>query len=44
MTIEPLKEFTLEGSGTDKILLIPVNGLISDMPKKGIIRYIIKYG
>jgi protease-4 len=35
---EPLKEFTLEGSGTDKILLIPVNGLISDIPKKGIIR------
>jgi protease-4 len=35
--IDPLKEFTLEGSGTDKILLIPVNGLISDMPKKGLI-------
>ncbi len=34
---EPLKEFTLEGSGTDRILLIPVNGLISDMPKKGLI-------
>ncbi len=34
---EPLKEFTIEGSGTDKILLIPVNGLISDMPKKGLI-------
>jgi protease-4 len=36
-TIDPLKEFTLEGSGKDKILLIPVNGLISDMPKKGLI-------
>jgi protease-4 len=35
--IDPLKEFTLEGSGTDKILLIPVNGLISDRPKKGLI-------
>ena len=34
---EPLKEFTLEGRGTDRILLIPVNGLISDMPKKGLI-------
>ncbi|HYA12869.1 MAG TPA: signal peptide peptidase SppA [Syntrophales bacterium] len=34
---EPLKEFTLEGSGADRILLIPVNGLISDMPKKGLI-------
>ena len=36
-TIDPLKEFTLEGSGKDKILLIPVNGLISDRPKKGLI-------
>ena len=36
-TIDPLKEFTLEGSGKDKILLIPVNGLISDGPKKGLI-------
>jgi len=35
---EPLKEYTLEGVGKDKILLIPVNGLISDMPKKGVIR------
>ncbi len=35
---EPLREFTLEGSGADKILLIPVNGLISDMPKKSLIR------
>ena len=36
-TIDPLEEFTLEGSGTDKILLISVNGLISDRPKKGLI-------
>ena len=36
-TIDPLKEFTLEGSGTDKILLISENGLISDRPKKGLI-------
>jgi protease-4 len=35
---EPLKEFTLEGVGKDKILLIPVTGLISDMPKKGVLR------
>ncbi len=34
---EPLKEFTLEGTGTDKILLIPINGIISDSPKKGVI-------
>jgi protease-4 len=37
-TPEPLREFTLEGIGKDKILLIPVNGLISDMPKRGVIR------
>jgi len=35
---DPLKEFTLEGVGKDKILLIPIHGLISDMPKKGVIR------
>jgi protease IV len=34
---EPLREFTLEGVGKDKILLIPVTGLISDMPKKGVL-------
>lgn len=35
---EPLREFTLEGKGMDKILLIPVSGLISDIPKKGFVR------
>ena len=35
---EPLREFTLEGGSMDKILLIPVSGLISDMPKKGFVR------
>lgn len=34
---EPLKEYTLEGKGKDKILLIPINGVISDMPKKEVI-------
>jgi protease-4 len=34
----PLREYTLEGSGKDKILLIAVNGLISDAPKKGLIK------
>lgn len=34
---EPLKEYTLEGRGTDKILLIPINGIISDAPKKDVI-------
>jgi len=36
-TPDPLKEYTLEGAGADKILLIPVNGMISDNPKKGLI-------
>lgn len=35
---EPLREFTLEGVGKDKILLIHVTGLISDTPKKGVLR------
>lgn len=34
---DPLKEFTLEGSGADKILLIPVRGVISDNPRKGFV-------
>jgi protease-4 len=31
---EPLKEFTLEGRGSDKILLIPMHGIITDTPKE----------
>ncbi len=31
---EPLKEFTLEGRGSDKILLIPMHGIIIDTPKE----------
>jgi protease-4 len=34
---EPLKEFTLEGAGKDKILLVSVSGLIADIRKKGLI-------
>jgi protease-4 len=34
---DPLKEFTIEGSGGDKILLVPIRGLISDNPKKGLL-------
>ncbi len=30
----PLQEFTLEGKGKDKILVIPVNGMISDSPQQ----------
>lgn len=34
-TPNPLREFTLEGKGKDKILIIPVSGMISDAPKQG---------
>ena len=34
---EPLKEFTLEGTASDKILLISINGMISDSPKKDLL-------
>jgi protease-4 len=34
---DPLKEFTIEGNGGDKILLLPVRGTISDNPKKGLL-------
>ncbi len=34
---DPLKEFTLEGNGTDKILLIPIRGVISDNPRRGLL-------
>ncbi|MDD4357911.1 MAG: signal peptide peptidase SppA [Smithellaceae bacterium] len=36
-TEDPLKEFTLEGKGEDKILMIPVNGMISASPKTGLL-------
>jgi len=35
---DPLREYTLEGSGSEKILLISVQGTISDMPQKGLVR------
>lgn len=35
---DPLKEFTLEGEGKEKILLIPVKGIISDHGRKGMFR------
>jgi protease-4 len=34
---EPLKEYTLEGRGREKVLLIPVRGLISDAPEKSLL-------
>jgi protease IV len=33
---DPLREFTLEGEGADRILVIPVKGIISDFAKKGV--------
>lgn len=35
-TPNPLREFTLEGKGKDKILIIPISGMISDAPKEGL--------
>ena len=37
-TADPLREYTLEGGGSEKILLISVQGTISDMPQKGLVR------
>jgi len=34
---DALKEFTLEGRGSDKILLIPIHGIITDSPKERIL-------
>lgn len=35
---DPLAEFTVEGTGRDRILVIPVQGTIADAPKTGFIR------
>jgi protease-4 len=35
---DALQEFTLEGSGTDKVLMIPVNGFITHRSEAGFIR------
>ena len=40
---EPLKEFTLEGRGSDKILLIPMHGIITDTPKERFLAQIAEY-
>ena len=34
---DPLKEFVLEGDETEKVLMISVYGIISDIPNKGVI-------
>ena len=33
-TPNPLQEYTLEGTGKDKILILPVSGMISDSPQQ----------
>lgn len=35
---DPLKEITLEGKADQKVLVIPVRGIISDAPREGFIR------
>lgn len=35
---DPLQEFTLEGEGREKVLVIPIQGVITDRPKRGFIR------
>ncbi len=35
---EPLKEFTLQGAGKEKILIVPITGFISDNPKDTLLR------
>lgn len=35
---DPLEEYTLEGEGREKVLLIPVRGVLSDVPEKGWVR------
>lgn len=36
-TEDPLKEITLKGTGKDKVLVIPIKGLLNDAPAKGIL-------
>jgi len=35
---DPLYEFTISGTGEEKILLIPIKGVISDSPKEGVFK------
>jgi protease-4 len=34
----PLKEYTLQGSGKEKVLLVPIDGFISDMRNEGFLQ------
>lgn len=35
---EPLQEFTVQGEGKNKILIVSINGVISDQPEKSMLR------
>lgn len=35
---EPLEEYTLEGSGKEKVLLLPIRGVLSDSPRDSFLR------
>jgi protease-4 len=35
---DPLEEFTLEGRAEQKVLLLPIRGVISDAPQEGLLR------
>lgn len=35
---DPLQESTLEGTGGEKILVVPIRGVISDQPEEGLLR------
>ena len=41
---EPLKEYTLQGRERGKVLVIPVRGFISDIPRKGFSRRASQHG
>ena len=36
--VDPLQEFTLEGTSEERILLLPIRGVISDNPQEGLLR------
>ncbi|WP_051261158.1 signal peptide peptidase SppA [Desulfovibrio inopinatus] len=34
---DPLKEYVLEGSGSNKVLIIPIRGFLSESPREGLV-------
>ena len=35
---DPLQEYVLKGTGDEKILVVPIRGVISDSPREGLVR------